>query len=148
MGVVSAGSPGFNRFSQSDYVEAVEGCTEGEDEPAVDEGHEEGTTSPGFFAVGSPDDHDRDRGTPLACDDPCNDDEAEGDEDDYEDAEEEEEDEYIQEEHSFSLNELYAQAHKQLLDTGLQSKEEIRAWQALYPRIAQQAGELTHEKIQ
>ena len=61
--------------------------------------------------------------------------------------EELDDDEYIEEEHQFTLNELYAQAHKQLVNgfgpkfpakmKGDQqiSKEDARAWQTLYPRL-------------
>ena len=44
------------------------------------------------------------------------------------------------------MNELYAQAHKQLLANGLGSKEDIRAWQALYPRLI--GGGLTPQNLE
>ena len=56
--------------------------------------------------------------------------------------------EYIEEEHQFALNELYAQAHKQMLSSGQgTSKEELRAWQAVYPRLFGGAG-LTPQSLE
>ena len=58
------------------------------------------------------------------------------------------EDEYIEEEQQYTLNELYAQAQKQLLANGLGSKEDIRAWQALYPRLIGNGGNLTAQGLE
>ena len=100
-------------YHQSDYVEAVEGFTAEDDDQiqayenqechyqAEDEGEQE-------------DDQVE-----------CYEEQQNEEDDDLE------EDEYIEEEHSYTLNELYAQAHKQLLANGLgtgSSNDDIRAW--------------------
>lgn len=43
--------------------------------------------------------------------------------------------EYIEEEHEMTLDEFYAQAQKQLLANGLNSKENVNAIQEIFPRL-------------
>ena len=56
------------------------------------------------------------------------------------------EDEFIEEEHQYTLNELYAQAHKQLIANGKGSTDEARAWRAIYPRLMR--GGLTPQNLE
>ena len=62
---------------------------------------------------------------------------------DGDDVNEDDEEHYIEEEHQFTLNELYAQAHKQMLANGSGSTEDLRAWQAIYPRLIGGGGGIT-----
>ena len=95
------------QFGQSDYVEAVEGCSAEGDVEYFEEFVDRGRAAREQYVE--------------------DDDDGFEDDDGEESCVELDDGEYIEEEHEMTLDEFYAQAQKQLLANGFNSKEEANA---------------------